>query len=547
MNISFDSSDDGGGGRDELFTPVRGGRKSLMSDFSPTPSRSATSDELGLATPAPKAKNKNFVRASGAKGISNNDSVQNASFFADDSSNTLPKLHNSSWLGADMSPIRKDNILETNKDGDAAVVAPYRQGLNETSGSSAAASESFFLGVNNDSDEFEPSKEQTPLTNAKHGSNRGAQKPKFEVPRTSRPSLPLFSHVRSEPTPDNTGGHQQRPRRRKLRNPIHPKFWNFWYALTSSPTEKDPTSQYTTAEVSPRLADLRKRRGNRIVLGTTSFALFCIGIHDTFLGYLAMRRGETTSDRLAWRLPWIEPTQRSLLRFGAFCPERLLKSSSEYWRSLTSLALPISLVEWLLLVWVWTMYLPTSLRFPTRNFAWQLSWPVIYLLSSFTGQLWMSAFHYETIRLSQTQEQQDSDLYDDSSLPALSGCAGWATAGVLCAVGIQTRNRRFPCFVSSIALVLLHQFEATGSVIGCSSAAFFGWAYSGLFSIYFTEDSAKRWQREMLHRDYTYYYDALQERGDALDEAKQWTLWHVLAAMIVFCLWFAPIIFLLYR
>mmetsp|Transcript_19163 Transcript_19163/g.47713 ORF Transcript_19163/g.47713 Transcript_19163/m.47713 type:complete len:97 (+) Transcript_19163:196-486(+) len=93
MNISFDSSDDGGGGRDELFTPVRGGRKSLMPDFSPTPSRSATSDELGLATPAPKAKNKNFVRASGAKGISSSNNNNEVSL----SLPPFPPLHHPSY------------------------------------------------------------------------------------------------------------------------------------------------------------------------------------------------------------------------------------------------------------------------------------------------------------------------------------------------------------------------------------------------------------------------------------------------------------------
>ncbi len=530
MNISFDSSEDGN--RDELFTPIRGGRKSLMPDFSPTPSRSGTSEEL--ATPAPKSKNA-FKKRMNV--VSNNNN--NASFFADDSSNTLPKLHNSSWLGADMSPIRQGQEAK-NLDKDAAPFIPnYPSGLNDTSDSSAAPTESFFLGVSEDTDEFENSntKEHTTMAHAKHVNNNGAQKAKFEVPRQSsgRTSLPLFSHVRPESTPNGNG---DQPQRRSFL--YQPKLWNFWSDLASSPSENGSSKTLPF-----RFAAIHIHRGNRYVLGATAFVLFCIGIHDAFLDYLAMRRGDSIS--LAWSLPWIGPTQRSLLRFGAFCPERILKSPFEYWRCMTSIVLPTSLVEWLLLVWVWTMYLPKSLVFPTRNFSWQLSWLVVYLLSAVTGQLWMNAFHYETIRLTVSQEQQNSDLYEDSSLPALSGCAGWATAGVLCAVGIQTTNRRFPCFVSSIALVVLHQLESTGSVIGCSAAAFFGWAYSGFWSVYFTEETAKRWQREMLHRDYTYYYDALQERGDALNEARQWTLWHVLAAMTLFVLWFAPIIFLLYR
>ena len=537
MDINFDSSDDGGS-RNELFTPIRGGRKSLIQDFSPTPSRSITSEEL--ATPAPK--NKNAKKKLPAQ-------KKTASFFDnDDTPNTLPKLHNSSWLGADMSPIRKGETNNNNNDEDAVFVAPYRLGLTETSESSAAPSESFFLGANDDTDELEGSKAQTPKNNVQHAnSNNNGSAPTSQKPRMfyNRLPLPLFSFARSNTNPDN--GQQQRPRRRKLLNPSQSNFWNFWSALTSPPGENDPSSSYVMVDAPSRFAGTSMRSGNRLVIGATVFVLFCIGIHDAFLAYLAMRRGDTSSGGFAWALPWVGPTGRSLLRFGAFCPERLLKaSSSEYWRSLTSMVISISLVEWILLVWVWTRYLPSKLLSPASNFSWQLSWPVVYVLSSWTGQLWMMAFHYETIRTSVGQ-QQDSDLYDDVSLPALSGCAGWATAGVLTAVGIQAPSRRFPCFLSSSVLVLLHQCQNTGSVIGCSGAAFFGWAYSGLWSHNFPEADAKRWQREMLHRDYTYYYDVLQEQRTFVSETHQWTLWHVLAAMIVFLLWFSPIIFLLYR
>jgi hypothetical protein len=585
MNVSFDSSDDGDG-RAELFTPIRGRRKSLVEDFTPTPSHSTATEE---STPAPKTKNKNINRKSRAKDKDNNKS---ASFFADDTPNTLPKLHDTSWLGAGMSPIRKerDDILENNgadehENEDAAVVAPYRLGLTETSASSVAASESFFLDVDGETDDFEEnnSKEQTPqnTNNGNRSAFAATQKATVDGREAAskgyiRPPLPLLLHPRTTATTkhgddfgaarekDKYGHNQQRRRRRRLLNPFQRKFWTFWSALTSSPSENssenNPSSSYVMIDGPPRLATtgsigISIRRGNVFVIGATAFVLFCVGMHDIFLVYLAMRRGITASEQrygLAWTLPWIGPTQRSLLRFGAFSPERLLPASSsapEYWRSFTSMVVPISLVEWLLLVWVWTRYLPSSLFSPATNFSWQLSWPVVYLLSALTGQLWMMAFHYEIIHSSVAQ---DANAYE-FSLPALSGCAGWATAGVLCAVGIQAPNRRFPCFVSSIALVVLHQCQATGSVIGCSAASFFGWAYSGLWaqlSPAVAVMSLKRWQqqqREMLLHDYTYYHDVLHDGGNAMDEKSRWNLWHVLAAIFVFLLWFSPIMFLLYR
>ena len=547
MDISsFDSSDDDGlGGRSGVFTPARLGRQSLIHDFSPTPSRSATSEEI--TTTAQKQKQKNRVFSPFPR---KNNTRSNTSFSAEDGSNTLPKLHNSSWLGADMSPIRKETENnKTKNDQDAAVAASFGLGLTERSNSSTP-SESLFLGANEDTNEL--SKGQAPKVDMQstattnNNQNPSAfQKVKF-YPRKmpfARTTLPFFGHARPNADSQNTDDPQQRPRRRKLLNPTQPKFWNFWAALVTSPREIDPT--YNTMYASSRA----KRKSSHFVLGVTAFVLFCIGIHDTFSGYLSMRRGEASSYSLTWSFPWFGPSSQSLLLFGAFSPELILKASFfDYWRVFSSMLIPISVFEWLLLMWVWTRYLPSSLFVQPRNTSLHLSWPLIYVLSAWTGQLWMTAFHYETLRMYLGQQQQNGNGYDDLSLPALSGCAGWATAGVLCAVGIQAPNRRFPCFLSVIGLVLLHQFQSTGSVIGCAAAAFFGWAYSGIWSQNFPEEYSKQWQREMLHREYTYQFDVLQERRNFVNETPhRWTVWHVLAAMIVFLLWFAPIIFLLYR
>lgn len=343
-----------------------------------------------------------------------------------------------------------------------------------------------------------------------------------------------------------------RRRRRRFRNPFQRQLWTFWATSTPSSSENDVSASYIRIDGPQRVATNGStmaaiRKGNTIVVGATALVLFCVGMHDAFLGYLAMRRGITASERLhtlTWTLPWIGPTKRSLLRFGAFCPELLLSFNGENWRSLSSMFVTTSLVEWLLLVWVWTRYLPPSVFSSISVFSWQLSWPVVYLLSALTGQLWMVVYYSASVNTNSSLSTNEN--YD--SVPALSGCAGWATAGVLCTVGIQKPSRRFPCFVSAIGLVLLHQFQTTGSVIGCSAGSFFGWAFSGIWSPSVVV-SRRRWQqeqRDLIDHDYT-YQDILNNGGTKEEIKVRWTLLNVFAAMVVFLLWFLPTIYLVYR
>ncbi|OEU21926.1 hypothetical protein FRACYDRAFT_232073 [Fragilariopsis cylindrus CCMP1102] len=303
----------------------------------------------------------------------------------------------------------------------------------------------------------------------------------------------------------------------------------------------------------------------------SALVLFCIGLHDAFIAYLAFRRGITMSERsytLTWNFPWIGPTYRSLLRFGAFCPERLLSStsssSSEYWRCLTSIFVTTSVMEWLLLAWVWTKYIPpVSSRSSLLSPSWHLSWPVVYLLSAFTGQLWMVAFEYNNMGSSSSSSSSNVNNYDYNSnydtaattttttvstIPTLSGCAGWATAGVLCSVGIQRPNRRFPCFISAIVLVILQTCQTTGNTIGCSTGSFFGWAFSGIWEITLLPIVSRRrlQQREILNYDYN--YDTLNDTENKTNtNINGWNFWNGLAAVIAVLLWLLPISYLLSR
>jgi hypothetical protein len=135
MDTSYDSSDDNG-----LFTPSRGRRKSLLNGFTPT-------------TPSPSHPVLNGKSTTIKKTGANND-VDIATAIAP---NTLPRLHDMSFLGARLSPIRKkideiEDLDDDYDDDDDAIVAPYRLGLAETSGSSAATA-SFFLPINDNDDD----------------------------------------------------------------------------------------------------------------------------------------------------------------------------------------------------------------------------------------------------------------------------------------------------------------------------------------------------------------------------------------------------------
>ena len=573
MIASFDSSDEEGD-RAELFSPGRGRNKSLVPDSTPSRSHSTVAEES--PKPASNAATKDSMRTNAwADKNNDNDNPHRSSLFPSDASNTLPKLQDTSWLGADMSPIQdRPDEHHPETEPEKTDSASFRLGVPKSTASSVAATESFFLAAEDDDDDDEVANdyggnnnhtEATPM-NAIHGRSDGAassRKSAFgEKIVTSkgsmRPRPTLLGHpLTSAATSKNGDGygivaekdkHNTQRRRRRIPNPLQRTFW-------SVPTPSVESSPYNMIGGPSRLAaDNRSAetrnlpRGNRFVLGPTALVLFCVGLHDVFLAYLGMRRGVTASYGFAWTLPWCGPSPRSLLRFGAFCPERLLTESSpwvsRYWRSFASMVVPISLVEWMLLVWVWTRYLPSSVISPKTNFSRQLSWPVVYLLSAWTGQLWMVAFHRESVLLQQRGSKYGSD---GASFPAVSGCAGWGTAGVLCAVGIQVPDRRFPCFLSSIGLVLIHQFQATGSVVGCAAAAFWGWAYSGLWSRSRATQRIRDHPGDLHHPDFAYYHDVLFGGEDAADERRRWTLWHILAAMIIFLLWFCPAIYLVYR
>ncbi len=237
----------------------------------------------------------------------------------------------------------------------------------------------------------------------------------------------------------------------------------------------------------------------KAVVGASAMHLFCIGLHDIYLWYLQVRRGVYSQNAVAWSIPWAGPSARILLRFGAYCPGKILWQG-QWYRALTSLTLAASLSEWTLLAiaW-WQLENITASIMPTTH--WHILWPIFFILSIGTGQLWMAAF---------------------SSYYSLSGCAGWGTCGVLCATGISRPDHRFPLFVTAIALVVLNLLQSTSNVFGAIGASFFGWSLSGM--------------------GLSTHFNSSVKENDSLLRPWSWLNW--LALITALKLWIIPILYI---
>lgn len=515
MQTDSDSSSSSG-----LFSPIKGRRRSLH-DFTPTPPATTNSGSTG----PPPSRTPHQIAASMKSPPSsppNNDA--------------LPRLQDNSWIGAKVSPIQshvdddedEDNLYGDDDDEDEediAVMAPYRKALKETS----------FLGAT----------EETTLLGRKMVTNkRGArmmgyhQQPKNEQQQQQQPrsrnqqnSRPQFALPQGYPTPleDGVGINAEHGTR------------NQGYHA----------SLFATCCQVPRRFFL-SRSSLMVVPFMSGLFIFCVALHDAFMVYLLWRRGVTSTYSLAWSLPLMAPSERSLLLFGAFSPHHWLESQ-EYWRSLSAMVATSSLGEWGLILISWRWALPSALPSSTHvqqynhhnsvvasTTIWLL-WPTEHLLSALTGQLWMMAF-----------------TMNSGNEGGISGCSGWGTAGVLCAMGMLWPDRRFGLFVLAIALVLVNLLQAwsysssTGSVFGVIGASFFGWSWCGMWlkpaATALESASSGSQQHHNIHDDYFYDSDKRYDgtRRPNQHPSNQWGFWNALSAVVVVNLWLLPILYMLY-
>ena len=195
----------------------------------------------------------------------------------------------------------------------------------------------------------------------------------------------------------------------------------------------------------------------KTVVGASSLHFFCIGLHDLYLWYLQIRRGIVQSQySQTWSLPWLGPSVRVLLRFGAFCPGKIVWQRHWY-RVVTAVTLTSSLAELVGVAASWWQLerISHSTISSTKLRIW---WPLLFLSSIGVGQLWMAAF---------------------ASYYSISGCAGWGTCAVLCATGTSRPDQRMPLFMTAIALVVLNLLQPGSNVFGAVGASFFGWSLAG--------------------------------------------------------------------
>lgn len=293
-------------------------------------------------------------------------------------------------------------------------------------------------------------------------------------------------------------------------------------------------------------------RSSLIILPMMSgLFLFCIALHDGFLFYLSLRRGVANTYSLAWSLPWMTPTARTMLRFGAFSPQQWI-ISQEYWRSLSAMVATSSLGEWVLILLAWRWGLTKTLPSTTHIKQYSrydailsstpigLLWPLVYVLSALTGQLWMMAFTMST-----------------THIDGVSGCSGWGTAGVICAMGMLWPERRFGLFLLAIAFVLLNLVQAqtysssTGCLFGIIGASCFGWSWCGMW----LPPISSTWEQH-AHPS----YDDNDDDNNSYDNMKStsglqrpsqisstnWGCWNIISIFVVVSAWLLPILYMCY-
>lgn len=240
-------------------------------------------------------------------------------------------------------------------------------------------------------------------------------------------------------------------------------------------TIRDPWSEGTfddpnQASTKSGLSEAILARWGRLLVMASALHLFAVGLHDAYFLYIIVRRGSQVSSSAVvgkWIWPWAAPSTKVLLRFGAYCPSKI-RWNHQWYRIATSWIIVGSVLEWLVTAFAWWRLDKVTARtiakpgLPPQNVGFETYgalWILLFLLSIGTGMLWTAAF---------------------GSPYAISGCLGWGTAAILCAVGSLQPEYRLDLFSIAIVLLLLNLVQPTSSVFGAIGASFFGWSASGV-------------------------------------------------------------------
>ena len=366
----------------------------------------------------------------------------------------LPPLHDSSWIGARLSPIGSfDNEAaaddDDDDDDDRRKTSAYHQALHD---SIEAA-------------DFIVANERTRLL-----------RPPVVVQQQSNHASNTHPHSRGRPfsntaTAQARGGQQHHLNRSST---IHP--------LWDQPPPSS-SSHHHTSDV--RVLQHRARQlctwGNFVC--TVAGALYiAMAYHDyqewSSGNYAPENSSSSSTSQSSWSLLWLRPPEETLRLFGAFVPAAIQSNVGEYvWRSVSSAFLCSSLIEYIFVVGAWRLIglmrlAPNNHRYSHSNAThaapqqpWY-QWSGVYVTSCLAGQLWMTAF--------------------DGTNGALTGCMAWSTCGVLTHVGMQSFSRRLIFFCTAAWLLIMSLLQRPySSVMGTVGASFFGWslAVAELFTI----------------------------------------------------------------
>ena len=347
----------------------------------------------------------------------NHDNDHNDHHHEQQQQTTLPRLHNTSWIGARVSPIPSVDEDEEND----LLTAPYRRALQRSSATSSAAIRG----------------------------NGGVTERSFLLPGDG-------DYVGGSSRGGGDIGQEQQV---QIKTTIHP----LWHHGTPSIQQSSSLRRKQTQNQHQHWLMPSSRLACTMIV-VTGIHLACIGLHDLYFWYLSYRRNIEPKYSMAWTLPWLEPSSsRTISRFGVFIPTNVSHGNTDYWRSITSLTATTSVVEWALIAFIWGREIrvspPPDDASPSSSIRMTIIiWLLIFVLSCWTGQLWMFAF--------------DRD--------GISGCASWGTAGCACAFGVSRPKKRFELFLCAIALLLLNLFLTYNSVFGTIGGSFFGWCCHGI-------------------------------------------------------------------
>lgn len=335
---------------------------------------------------------------------------------------SLPRLHDTSWIGARLSPIRS---------------------------------------FDNDDDEHSNSS----VDDEENGYHKSSIKValQYDDPTLSKRNLSNNHYLHHQYPSEHSTLLQPPPNIRSTATSFHPRY-----------TAEIPLST-TSSWLFPSRIRL-KGFGVRIC----SLSL----VHLIIMLYCSWRSGHSAAEVETTERPWYSiffpyvwwrPNDDTLMRLGAFSSSSIIMSQS-YWRMATAIFMSTSMGEWTIVCFVWSFVLSsTQQQEQKRKLSRSLQYSqtqifVIYLTSVVTGELWTLAWDDSAIVRYTIRGEEDGRS------GALTGCISWGTCGVLCATGILQPHRRLALFSCAILLTAGAWFQQPyNCLLGTLGGSYFGW------------------------------------------------------------------------